>query len=207
MKTIFAYNRHYIMYMENFLLGIGKRIKKIRKEKKLTISQLATGASVSNGLISRIENGRTIPSLPVLLEIINSLDIDASHFFEGIESYTNEKFIHITPDLQQTIEKENESVGFTYKHIFNKSLSTFGFEAVILTIQPGSKRDKVITDAWEYKYIISGECTYIIDDQEVTVKEGDSLYFNGRHPHVPINNSDSSCSMLVLYFYSDSGNN
>ena len=192
--------------MENFLLGIGKRIKKIRKEKKLTINQLANEASVSNGLISRIENGRTIPSLPVLLEIISSLHIDASHFFEGIENYTNEKFIHITPDNQQVIEKENESVGFTYKHIFNKSLNTFGFEAVILTVDPGSKRDTVITDAWEYKYVISGECTYIIDDQEVTVREGDSLYFNGRHPHVPVNRSNDKCTMLVLYFYSDSSN-
>ena len=58
--------------MEDYLIGIGKRIKKIRKEKQLTISDVATKASVSNGPISRIENGRTIPSLPVLLNIITS---------------------------------------------------------------------------------------------------------------------------------------
>ncbi|MHB1147334.1 MAG: helix-turn-helix domain-containing protein [Lutibacter sp.] len=47
--------------MENYLLDIGKRIKKIRKEKQLIISQVANDAGVSNGLISKIENGRTIP--------------------------------------------------------------------------------------------------------------------------------------------------
>ena len=52
--------------MDNFLIGIGKRIKEIRKKQHITINTLATNAQVSNGLISRIENGRTIPSLPVL---------------------------------------------------------------------------------------------------------------------------------------------
>lgn len=56
--------------MEDYLIGIGKRIKEIRKRKNLTINTVAADAEVSNGLISRIENGRTISSLPVLLNII-----------------------------------------------------------------------------------------------------------------------------------------
>ncbi len=50
--------------MNDFLIGIGKRLKDIRKKNNLTINELAFRANVSNGLVSRIENGRTIPSLP-----------------------------------------------------------------------------------------------------------------------------------------------
>jgi transcriptional regulator with XRE-family HTH domain len=50
--------------MNDFLIGIGKRLKDIRKKNNLTINELAFKANVSNGLVSRIENGRTIPSLP-----------------------------------------------------------------------------------------------------------------------------------------------
>ncbi|WP_272148761.1 helix-turn-helix domain-containing protein [Tenacibaculum aiptasiae] len=189
--------------MNNFLIGIGKRIKTIRKEQKLTISEVATNAGVSNGLISRIENGRTIPSLPVLLELISALKIDASTFFRGIENSQTANYIHISKDQQQLIEKEVEAEGFTYHHLFSKSLSAIGFEAVILNIKPNSKREKVVTDAWEFKFIISGECTYLINNEEVLVSEGDSLYFDGRNPHVPINKSDKDCTMLVLYFYSE----
>jgi transcriptional regulator with XRE-family HTH domain len=189
--------------MSDFLIGIGKRIKDIRKKNNLTINELANKASVSNGLISRIENGRTIPSLPVLLELIQSLEIDASYFFQGVEKKSNTKYIHIPKENQQILEKEVEAEGFSYLHIFNKSLNAIGFEAVLLTIAPGSKRDKVITDAWEFKYILDGEVTYIIDNEEVKLKEGDSLYFNGKFPHVPVNNSTKKCTMLVLYFYSD----
>ena len=189
--------------MDNFLIGIGKRIKEIRKKQNITINTLATNANVSNGLISRIENGRTIPSLPVLLEIISALEIDASTFFEGVEKKAGSKYIHIKKEEQQLIEKEVEAEGFTYRQIFGKSLNAVGFEAVLLTISPNSKREKVITDAWEFKYIINGECTYVIENVEVTVKEGDSLYFDGRLPHVPVNRTQAPCTMLVLYFYSE----
>ncbi|WP_300976818.1 helix-turn-helix domain-containing protein [Flavobacterium sp.] len=189
--------------MNDFLIGIGKRIKDIRKKNELTIHELANRANVSNGLISRIENGRTIPSLPVLLDIIQSLDIDASYFFEGVEKKSNAKYIHLPKAEQQVLEKEIEATGFSYMHIFSKSMHALGFEAVLLTLEPGCKRDKVITDAWEFKYVLNGEVVYLIDNEEVFLQEGDSLYFDGKFPHVPLNNSSSNCTMLVLYFYSD----
>src|SRR5690606_40161850 len=48
-------------------------------------------------------------------------------------------------------------------------------------------RSKVVTDAYEYKYMLSGECTYIIGDEEVLLYEGDAIFFDGRIPHVPVN--------------------
>ncbi|WP_010136481.1 helix-turn-helix domain-containing protein [Ochrovirga pacifica] len=189
--------------MDDFLIGIGKRIKSIRKKKGITISNLASTAGVSNGLISRIENGRTIPSLPVLLELISALEVDASNFFEGVEKKTGAKYILIKKEEKQLLEKEIEAEGFTYFQIFGKSLNAVGFEAVVLTISPNSKREKVITDAWEFKYVLSGSCVYLIDNEEIEVNQGDSLYFNGRLPHVPINKTSTDCTMLVLYFYSE----
>lgn len=189
--------------MDDFLIGIGKRIKAIRKKNGITISNLATDAGVSNGLISRIENGRTIPSLPVLLELISALNIEASNFFEDVEKKTGAKYIHIKASENQFLEKEVEAEGFTYFQIFGKSVNTVGFEAVILTVSPNSRREKVTTDAWEFKYILSGKCVYKIENEEIELTKGDSLYFNGRLPHVPVNQTDSDCNMLVLYFYSE----
>ncbi|WP_274474896.1 helix-turn-helix domain-containing protein [Mangrovimonas aestuarii] len=189
--------------MDDFLIGIGKRIKAIRNKQQITISALAANAGVSNGLISRIENGRTIPSLPVLLELIRALEVDASTFFEGVENKAGAKYILLKKEDQQYLEKEIEAEGFTYHHIFSKSLNAVGFEAVMLTVSPNSKRDMVTTDAWEFKYVLSGTCVYQIEEEEVEVNAGDSLYFNGRLPHVPVNRSTEDCTMLVLYFYSE----
>jgi transcriptional regulator with XRE-family HTH domain len=189
--------------MENYLLDIGKRIKKIRKEKKLIISQVANDAGVSNGLISKIENGRTIPSLPVLFNIIGALQIEVSTFFDGMKRENIINYIVTRQDAYTEIEKEVEAEGFIYKFIFNKSLKSIGFEAVILEVMPNSKRDKITTDAYEFKYMLKGEISYVINEEEVQLNEGDSLFFDGRIPHVPINKGSKSAKMLVLYFFID----
>lgn len=187
--------------MDDYLIGIGKRIKAIRKSNKKTISIVANAAQVSNGLISRIENGRTIPSLPVLLNIINALEIEVSAFFDGMPIASGQNYIVSRAEENSVIEKEDDAKGFTYQYIFGKQLSSIGFEAVLLEVKPNSQREKVETDAYEYKYMLSGECVYIIGDDEVVIKEGDSIFFDGRIPHVPVNRSNSSAKMLVLYFF------
>ncbi len=187
--------------MQDYLIGIGKRLKEIRKDDKKTISQIASVAGVSNGLISRIENGRTIPSLPVLLNIIDALEIEVPSFFNGISTQTNFKFLVTKAEEHTTIEKEDEAVGFSYKYIFGKQLDSIGFEAVLLEVQPDSERGKVETDAYELKYILSGECYYVIGNEEILLKEGDTLFFDGRIPHAPINRSNKPTKMLVVYFF------
>lgn len=186
--------------MNDYLIGIGKRIKDIRKKNKKTISTVANAADVSNGLISRIENGRTIPSLPVLLNIINALEIEVSDFFEGMPKPTAANYIVSRAEDNSIIEKEDDAKGFTYQYIFGKQLSSIGFEVVLLEVKPNSQREKVETDAFEFKYMLYGECSYVIGDDEVLLKEGDSIFFDGRIPHVPINRSKTSAKMLVLYF-------
>lgn len=47
--------------MDDYLIGIGKRIKEIRKKKGLTINNVAGKADLSNGLISRIETEERFP--------------------------------------------------------------------------------------------------------------------------------------------------
>lgn len=193
--------------MDDYLIGIGKRIKDIRKSNKKTISTIANAAQVSNGLISRIENGRTIPSLPVLLNIINALEVEVSVFFDGMPKSSRQNYIVSRADENSIIEKEDDAKGFTYKYIFGKQLSSIGFEAVLLEVKPDSRREKVETDAYEYKYVLSGECVYSIGDDEVLIKEGDSIFFDGRIPHVPVNRSSMTCKMLVLYFFFNTQNN
>ncbi|MFD2827743.1 helix-turn-helix domain-containing protein [Leeuwenhoekiella polynyae] len=187
--------------MEDYIIGIGKRIREIRKDKGFTISTVATQADVSNGLISRIENGRTIPSLPVLLNIINALEIEVAAFFNSLPQSGKTSFIVSRKAEHSILEKEDDAKGFQYKSIFGKSLASIAFEAVLLEIQPGSERSKVETDAYEFKYMLSGSCVYNIGDEEVTLHEGDSIFFDGRIPHVPINRREVPTAMLVLYFY------
>jgi transcriptional regulator with XRE-family HTH domain len=180
------------------LVGIGKKIRKIRQEKLIKLHELAEEAQISKGLLSKIENSRTIPSLPVLISIIKSLKEEMSSFFEGIDINGNNSVIYKKKSEYYTFEKE-EALGFIYHFILEKTLSDFTIEAVILELLPYSQREQVTTDGYEFKYILKGEVEYHLSEEIIKLEEGDSILFNGNIPHVPVNNSDQAAFMLVIY--------
>lgn len=180
------------------LVGIGKKIRKIRQEKLIKLHELAEEAQISKGLLSKIENSRTIPSLPVLISIIKALKEEMSSFFEGIDMSGNNGIIHKKKTDYYSFEKE-ESLGFIYHFIMEKTLSDFTIEAVILDLLPNSQREQVTTDGYEFKYILNGEVEYHLGEEIIILEEGDSILFNGNIPHVPVNKSEQTVSMLVIY--------
>ena len=178
---------------------VGKRIKEIRLIKEMKLIDVASGAGVSKGLLSKIENGRTIPSLPVLFSIIDALDEKPSIFFEMMDYHTNTPFhLLIKKEDYQPIEKE-DSVGFNYYSILSRSFSDLTFNAVLLMLSPEAKRDMVTTDGMEFIYLASGTIDYKLNDTTITMEEGDSLFFDGRLPHLKINRSEQTARILVIY--------
>jgi transcriptional regulator with XRE-family HTH domain len=67
---------------EDILLQISNKLKEVRKNKGVTLQEIANEAGVTKSLVSQIENSRTIPSLPVMLGLIKALDIDLNAFFQ-----------------------------------------------------------------------------------------------------------------------------
>jgi len=177
---------------------IGKKIRDMRNQRAVKLHELADAAQISKGLLSRIENGRTIPSLPVLLAVIRALDVNLDSFFEGLELPLQKAYIHRRKADYMPFEKE-EAFGFLYHHILNGSIASIALEAVLLDLEPGSHREPVTTDGYEFKYILKGQVDYHLGQEVICLQEGDSLFFNGRIPHVPVNSGTETASMLVIY--------
>lgn len=56
---------------------LGARLRKHRKQQKLTIHQLAEMVDVSDVFLGSIERGQKLPSLETFLRIVNTLGISA----------------------------------------------------------------------------------------------------------------------------------
>lgn len=188
---------------EDILIQISNRIKNRRREKNITVQELAQRANVSKSLISQIENSRTIPSLIVLIEIIKALDIDLNAFFKDIRSKTNDFPILIKRSNDYEHFEKEHAEGFHYQRIFTQAIRQSTVDIVILELKPGATRPLVETDAFEYKYILSGEIEYQFNDGKIKLKQGDSMLFDGRIPHTPKNHGTAVASMLVIYFFEE----
>ncbi len=182
-----------------FILEVGRRIKQKRLDKRMTLQELADKSGVSKGLVSQIENGRTIPSLSVMFGIIQSLEIEVSEFFKGLSLLEPTIMVNRKADYS-TFEKENVK-GFNYKRIMMRNIPSSTIDFVLLDLGHGSYCEELTTDAYEFIYVIKGQTESRINGQSLLLEEGDSLFFDGRLPHVPINTSESSCQLFVIYFF------
>lgn len=186
---------------DNTLFRISYKLREIRKDKGITIQQLADKAGVSKGLISQIENNRTIPSLLVLINIIKSLEVDLNDFFKDfISDEDSGPIIVRKKDAYLPFEKE-QAIGFHYKRIYTSPMDSATLDIVLLELKPNAQRPMVQTEAFEYKYIISGQVEYVFEDQVIFLEEGDSIFFNGRLAHTPRNVGDNTALMLIIYFF------
>lgn len=188
---------------EDILIQISTNIKERRREKGITVQELADRAQVSKGLISQIENSRTIPSLIVLIQIVRALEVDMNIFFKDIQLKPGFSPVIVKRKVDyQPFEKEN-AVGFKYHRIFAGSIKNSTVDMVILELEPESKRPMVVTEAYEFKYMLSGEIDYYFKNEVITLKQGDSMLFDGRIPHTPKNKTNTTATMLVIYFFED----
>jgi transcriptional regulator with XRE-family HTH domain len=188
---------------QDILIQISHRIKERRREKNITVQELAIRANVSKGLISQIENSRTIPSLIVLIDIIKALEIDMNVFFKDIRSKDNPLPILIKRKAEyEHFEKEHAN-GFHYQRIFTQSISKSTIDIVILELEPDAERPMVETEAFEYKYVLQGKIEYQFSHEKIILNEGDSMLFDGRISHTPKNMGKTKASMLVIYFFEE----
>ncbi len=188
---------------EDILIQISNRIKERRREKNITVQELATRANVSKGLISQIENSRTIPSLIVLIDIVKSLEIDLNEFFKDIRSKANTLPILIKRKSEYEHFEKEQALGFHYQRIFTQLINPSTIDIVILELEPDAKRPLVETEAFEYKYILHGKVEYQFNEDKIILNQGDSMLFDGRIPHTPKNLGTTTASMLVIYFFEE----
>lgn len=181
---------------------IGNKIKEFRQSENLKLIEMAERTGISVAMLSKIENGRIIPTLPTLIQVLNSIKIDLNSFFSDLPNDNNfPGYIHIQRSDYKEIAKE-ESIGYKYELILNKNIEKSGLEISLLTLQTESQREKVTTSGFEYLYIINGEIDYYLNDDVVRLRTGDSLYFDGNIPHVPVNKGESEASILVVLLLS-----
>lgn len=89
--------------------NLGKKLKKLRLLKKLTLVELAKMSGVGKSTISDIENGKINPSVNTIEKLTNSMQVDSSVLFNSNEKIKTE---HLK--VNEKI-KEQEIDSFTVK--------------------------------------------------------------------------------------------
>ena len=164
--------------------AIGREVKRFREKLGLTISELARAADMSAGMLSKIENGATSPSLSSLQALSKSLQVPFTAFFKSYEEIKDATFVKSGQGL--TIERRGTRAGHQYQLLGHSTHGPVMVEPYLITLK--SESDVFPTfqhPGMEFLYMLEGNVVYRHGEKTYDMHPGDALFFDAEAPHGP----------------------
>lgn len=177
---------------------IGPIVQKFRKQRELTLGQLAEISGVSKSMLSQIERGQANPTFAVLWSLTRALGIDFNDLIEGgLEPEDNEKITIVTD--ANTPEIKNADGDCTLR-ILSPPQMTGELEWYHLEIAPGGA---LISGAHapgtaEHVTMISGGFEITSGDTVRSLKIGETARYAADVPHKIANVGKRSAKGLLV---------
>lgn len=167
-------------------IAIGREVRNHRRQQGITVAELSASTGISIGMLSKIENGNTSPSLTTLQTLANTLSVPLTTFFKGFE----EQRLAVHTKAGEGVELERE--GTRANHQYNL-LGHIGANASGVIVEPylitlSNEADVFPTfqhGGIETIYMLEGEVDYRHGNKVYPLKPGDTLFFDADAPHGP----------------------
>jgi transcriptional regulator with XRE-family HTH domain len=164
--------------------AIGREVKAFREKLGLTIAELAKAAEMSAGMLSKIENGATSPSLASLQALGRALQVPVTAFFKSYEEIRDATFVKAGQGL--TIERRGTRAGHQYQLLGHSPHGPVMVEPYLITLTHESDVFPTFQHAGlEFLYMLEGNVVYRHGDKTYDMHPGDALFFDAEAPHGP----------------------
>ena len=164
--------------------AIGREVKGFREKLGLTISELANAAAMSAGMLSKIENGATSPSLASLQALGKALQVPVTALFRGFEEIRDASFVKAGQGL--TIERRGTRAGHQYQLLGHSPHGPVMVEPYMITLTAHSDVFPTFQHSGlEMLYMLEGNVLYRHGDKTYDMHPGDTLFFDADVPHGP----------------------
>lgn len=181
-------------------IAIGGEVRAFRRQQNMTVAELAKSAGVSTGMLSKIENGITSPSLSTLQSLSTALQVPVTAFFKRFEEERQATFVKSGEGLK--IERRGTRAGHQYQllgHSMGKNLSV---EPYLITLTEKSDVFPLFQhEGVEFLFMLKGKVEYRHAEQTYTLTPGDSLFFDADVPHGPEGLHDLPIQFLSIITY------
>lgn len=187
-KLVFEQDPHRVRDLteRNLEVAIGREVRAFRRQQNMTVADLAVITGLSIGMLSKIENGITSPSLTTLQILSHAFSTPVTSFFRRFEE--RREVQHVKAGEHIEIERRGTRAGHQYNllgHIGSNS-SGVVVEPYIITLSAESDVFPTFQhDGVELLYMLEGEVTYRHGDQLFHLCPGDTLFFDADAQHGP----------------------
>lgn len=164
--------------------AIGREVRAFRRKLDMTVVELAKLAGLSAGMLSKIENGLTSPSLATLQALSRALNVPVTALFRRYEEERSVTFVKAGQGLK--IERRGTRAGHQYQLLGHSLGSGIAIEPYLITLTEESDVFPVFQHTgMEFIYLLKGAVGYRYGNRTFAMETGDSLFFDADVPHGP----------------------
>lgn len=176
---------------EDTTIEVGKQIRNLREQRKLSQAALAEASGISRNTLSLVERGQTSPTVATLKSLAEALLVDINAFFRPYE------------EASIVFTKGNQRPHLQLDQGILNDLGIGLFEPLVtpllLQLDPGARSGAALShDGQDFVFCLSGEILYIINERGYVLEAGDSLFFDGYLPHRFSNVGPKPASLLII---------
>jgi transcriptional regulator with XRE-family HTH domain len=175
------------------LTELGRRVQSLRRDRGLTLQELAAAAAVSVSMLSSVERGQKAATIVVLDRIAGGLGVPLA---ELIAAPADQRVIVRRAADQDVVD---EPAGWR-REILTPVVPGVNFEWIRTTLPPGCDAGEFpayAAGSHEYVLVQSGTLRLAIGGDAYALEAGDSLYFAADATHAYANPAAVPCTYYV----------
>ncbi len=174
---------------------ISQNLKLLRKDRGMTLDDLAEVSGVSKSMLSEIERGGTNPTILVLWKIAEGLRVPLTRLTDPAESD-----LSVVRANEQSVVTENTD--YSIRTIFPYS-GRINAEVLSITLPPGGRlaNNGHRSGVHEVILVTQGTVTLVLNGKSQTLYNGDAARFDGSMPHELVNGLEIPARLENILFY------
>jgi len=177
--------------MASKVVSVGKKIKKVRTEKKITLERIANDTGLSVEYLKELEAGKVTPPVGTLLQLSRALEIDSGFFLREQDSNLKKRV------KAYTERTDNYAYTTLTPGAENKHLKAFK-----VSVEPMADHKGVgyQHEGEEFVYVLTGKIEVVVGDNINVLGKDESLHFNSGIKHKLRSVSDEPAELLVVIY-------
>jgi transcriptional regulator with XRE-family HTH domain len=180
--------------------ALGVQIRSLRRQRDLSVSDLAGAAGISTGMLSKIENGQISPSLSTLHSLAQALSTPVSSLFANFEERQDCSYVPAGQGV--VIERRGTKAGHVYQLLGHALSGDVVVEPFLIELKEDAAPYTGFQHAGtEFIYMLSGEVVYRHGDRTHHLKPGDAVLFDSGALHGPETLVRQPISYLSVIIY------
>lgn len=177
---------------------LGERLRELRRERGLTLQDVATRSGLAVSTVSKVERGLMAPTYDRFSQLAEGLGVDiAALFSEQGERFRPGEFAVARQGEYRLHETDNYVYEMLFPEVWGKAMTPMMGN---LRAYETMRFDRFVSHPGEeFLLVLSGRVTVRLEDRPPVILEtGESIYFDSRRGHLYASAGSEDARILVV---------